>query len=95
MSRSASSPAPESYLRAFNAVRTALADVPGGTGGVGNGGRNEEPLISFEMPTFGAGVYCAADSTVSFTGCTFEDNITSGVQAGVGGEKRSSVPHWR
>ena len=48
-----------------------------GIGGVGNGGRNEEPLIAFELPTRGAGVYCAADSTVTFTGCTFESNVAS------------------
>ncbi|MHC4581707.1 MAG: right-handed parallel beta-helix repeat-containing protein [Planctomycetota bacterium] len=49
-----------------------------GIGGVIGGARNEEPLIAFEMPTYGAGVYCAADSTVTFTGCTFEDNVASG-----------------
>lgn len=54
-----------------------------GVGGVLPSGRNLEPLVAFEMPTFGAGVYCAAESTVSFTGCTFEDNVTSEVLAGV------------
>jgi predicted outer membrane repeat protein len=39
--------------------------------------RPEEPLIPYEMPTFGGGVYCAADSTVAFTGCTITDNISS------------------
>jgi hypothetical protein len=59
----------------------------GGMSGIGGEiagtGRNLEPLVSFEMPTFGAGVYCAAESTVTFTGCTFEDNIASDVLAGV------------
>ena len=50
-----------------------------GVGGAGNGGRNEEPLVAYELPTYGAGVYCAADSTVTFTGCTFENNIASPV----------------
>ena len=50
-----------------------------GIGGVGEGGRNEEPLVSFEMPTYGAGVYCAANATVTFTGCTFENNVASPV----------------
>ena len=36
-----------------------------------------EPLIPYEIPTFGGGVYCAADSNVTFTGCTIADNISS------------------
>jgi hypothetical protein len=39
--------------------------------------RPEEPLIPYEIPSFGGGVYCAADSTVTFTGCTITDNISS------------------
>jgi predicted outer membrane repeat protein len=39
--------------------------------------RPEEPLIPFEIPSFGGGVYCAADSAVTFTGCTITDNISS------------------
>jgi hypothetical protein len=35
------------------------------------------------MPTYGAGVYCAADSIITFTDCTFEDNIASALPAGV------------
>ncbi|MHC4167631.1 MAG: right-handed parallel beta-helix repeat-containing protein, partial [Planctomycetota bacterium] len=42
-----------------------------------------EPVLAYELPTFGAGVYCAADSIVSFTGCTFEDNVASEIEAGV------------
>jgi len=55
-----------------------------GIGGVMRGtDRNIEPLLSFEMPTYGAGVYCAAESVVTFTDCTFEDNIASGLPEGV------------
>jgi hypothetical protein len=39
--------------------------------------RPEEPLIPYEIPSFGGGVYCAADSTVTFTDCTITDNISS------------------
>jgi hypothetical protein len=53
-----------------------------GTGGM-DGGRPLEPILAYEIPSFGGGVYCAADSAVTFTGCTFEDNLASPVQAGV------------
>ncbi len=36
-----------------------------------------EPLIPFEIPSFGGGVYCAAYSTVTFNDCTITDNISS------------------
>ena len=36
-----------------------------------------EPLIPYEIPTFGGGVYCAAESTVTFTDCTITNNIAS------------------
>ncbi|MGA1980722.1 MAG: right-handed parallel beta-helix repeat-containing protein [Sedimentisphaerales bacterium] len=39
--------------------------------------RPEEPLIPYEIPSFGGGVYCAADSDVTFTGCTIANNISS------------------
>ena len=48
-----------------------------GTGGVFDGDRNFEPLVAYELPSYGAGVYCAADSLVTFTECIFEDNIAS------------------
>ena len=49
-----------------------------GRGGLDNfSQRPEEPLIPYEIPSFGGGVYCAADSTVTFTGCTITDNISS------------------
>jgi len=39
--------------------------------------RNVEPLVPFEIPSYGGGVYCAADTTVEFKGCTFADNVAS------------------
>ncbi len=36
-----------------------------------------EPLVPYEIPTFGGGVYCAAEATVVFTECTITDNISS------------------
>jgi len=50
-----------------------------GLGGEFTTGRNIDPLVPFEMPSYGGGIYCAAESTVTFTDCTFEDNITSEV----------------
>ena len=57
--------------------------MSGSGGDIAGTGRNLEPLVPFEMPTYGAGVYCGAESTVSFTSCTFENNIASDVLAGV------------
>jgi hypothetical protein len=39
--------------------------------------RPMEPLVPYEIPSFGGGVYCAANATVTFTGCTITDNISS------------------
>ena len=66
----------------------------GGAGGIGGNISDDDdnsigPALSFELPTFGGGVYCAANSTVTFTGCTFEDNATSEVLAGVDPNNRS------
>jgi len=49
-----------------------------GQGGVfTTSGRPIEPLIPYEIPSFGGGVYCAADSNVAFTDCTITENISS------------------
>jgi hypothetical protein len=48
-----------------------------GQGGAFIVGRFIEPLIPYELPTYGGGVYCAADSNITFTGCTITDNIAS------------------
>ena len=53
-----------------------------GQGGTGAGDRNTEPLIPFEIPSYGGGVYIAADSMATFKSCTFEDNMTSPTVAG-------------
>ena len=54
-----------------------------GQGGEQNDtGRQLEPLIPFQLPSYGGGVYCAAQTTVTFTDCTFEDNIASPTPAG-------------
>jgi predicted outer membrane repeat protein len=41
------------------------------------GGKPLEPLVPYELPSYGAGVYCAANTKVIFDGCTFENNIAS------------------
>jgi len=54
-----------------------------GQGGVAvAAGRFTEPLVPFEIPTYGGGVYCAAETEVTFTACTFEDNVASPGLAG-------------
>ncbi len=58
----------------------------GGLSGVGGQqppvNRNLEPLIAYEIPSYGGGVYCAANSAVTFTGCTLEDNTASQLRTG-------------
>ena len=57
---------------AINGNRTS-----GGMSGQGGfrGGENDmEPEISYQIPSYGAGVYCAADSNIMFIGCTITDN---------------------
>jgi len=55
-----------------------------GQGGADTNGGNAEPLNAFEMPSYGGGVYCAADTTVTFTQCTFQNNTSSATPAGQG-----------
>ncbi len=46
-----------------------------GEGGPWPAGDNDmEPEISYQIPSYGAGVYCSADSNVMFIGCTITDN---------------------
>jgi predicted outer membrane repeat protein len=55
----------------------------GGLSGLGGEEPGAGPLrakpwpLQYEIPSFGGGVYCAADSTVTFTGCTITDNVSS------------------
>ncbi|UCG59514.1 MAG: right-handed parallel beta-helix repeat-containing protein [Phycisphaerales bacterium] len=53
--------------------------ISGQGGELGPSGRPQEPLVPYELPSYGAGVYCAEDTTVTFTGSTFEDNVASEV----------------
>ncbi len=54
-----------------------------GQGGVAaEVGRFTEPLVPFEIPSYGGGVYCAALTEVTFTECSFEDNQASPTLAG-------------
>jgi len=50
-----------------------------GLGGTFAGGTNDRhmPVHPYELPSFGGGVYCDADTVVTFTGCTITDNISS------------------
>lgn len=44
----------------------------------GSGPTRAKPWpLQYEIPSFGGGVYCAADSNVTFTGCTIMDNVSS------------------
>ncbi|MBP8912224.1 MAG: right-handed parallel beta-helix repeat-containing protein, partial [Phycisphaerae bacterium] len=53
-----------------------------GQGGTKANGRIAEPLIPFEIPSYGGGVYCAADTTVTFRSCNFANNSASVPAAG-------------
>ncbi|GAG14480.1 unnamed protein product, partial [marine sediment metagenome] len=55
----------------------------GGLSGLGGDEPGAGPMrakpfpLQYELPSFGGGVYCAADSTVTFTDCTITDNVSS------------------
>ena len=57
-------------------------EVLSGMSGLGgmDGGKLREPQISYELPSFGAGVYCDANSNTLFEGCTISNNIASEMQ---------------
>ncbi len=48
-----------------------------GQGGAGANAGNAEPLTAFEIPSFGGGVYCAAEAIVQFKNCLFQNNSAS------------------
>lgn len=55
-------------------------ETRGGMSGIGGefpSGVNEEPVISFEIPSYGGGVYCAAGSTTEFINCTIANNTAA------------------
>jgi hypothetical protein len=53
-----------------------------GQGGADQNGRRAEPLTAFEVPSYGGGVYCAADARVVFSECLFQNNAASVPLAG-------------
>jgi hypothetical protein len=57
----------------------AFGGMSGQGGTIGPGGRLWEPLVPFELPSFGAGVYCGEGTKVTFNECTFQNNATSDV----------------
>lgn len=55
----------------------ALGGMSGQGGVRGESGRQQEPLVPYEIPSYGGGVYCAADASVTFSGCVITDNVSS------------------
>jgi len=49
-----------------------------GMSGIGGAqpGTRREPVFSYEIPSYGGGVYCAKDSVISFIECTITDNVS-------------------
>ncbi len=48
-----------------------------GQGGTIPGNGPRDPMVPYEIPSFGGGLYCAADSTVTLSGCTITNNLSS------------------
>jgi len=63
----------------FNSCTISGNITQGGMSGEGGDreGEDPEPEISYEIPSYGGGVYCAAEAFVTFNGCTITDNISS------------------
>ncbi len=55
----------------------AQGGMSGQGGVIGTGGRLWDPLVPYEIPSFGGGAYCAAGATVTFTGCVIANNTSS------------------
>jgi len=55
----------------------------GGMSGEGGDrpGQNPEPIISYEIPSYGGGIYCAADAMVMFNDCAIGNNVSSSPEA--------------
>ena len=47
-----------------------------GQGGLPSAGIQAQPRANYNLPSFGAGVYCAWITNTTFTGCSFEGNRT-------------------
>ncbi|MHC4738933.1 MAG: right-handed parallel beta-helix repeat-containing protein, partial [Planctomycetota bacterium] len=59
-----------------NLAQGGLSGLAGEEGG--SGPLRAKPFPDkYEIPSFGGGVYCAADSTVKFTNCTISNNMSS------------------
>ena len=69
----------------------------GGMSGMGGrdaySNRPREPVLEYEIPSFGGGVYIAAGSTVTFTGSTITDNIASKGQLVDADDPNSGLQH--
>jgi len=63
----------------FNACTISGNTAQGGMSGEGGDrpGEDPEPEFSYEIPSFGGGVYCATGSAVTFTDCNVTDNVSS------------------
>ncbi len=59
-----------------NLAQGGLSGLGGDEPGAGPDRAQPFPL-QYEIPSFGGGVYCAADSNVTFTGCTITNNVSS------------------
>jgi hypothetical protein len=70
---------------------TAQGGMSGQGGVMGPGGRQQEPLVPYEIPSYGGGVYCAAGASITFTGCTITNNISSPPQYVVAGNPASGL----
>jgi len=55
----------------------------GGMSGIGgdNVGARSEPVYSYQIPTYGGGVYCAKGSSVEFVDCNIANNVSPKAEA--------------
>jgi len=63
----------------FTACTISGNIAQGGVSGEGGDtpGEDPEPEFSYEIPSFGGGVYCATSSAVTFTDCNVTDNVSA------------------
>ena len=47
-----------------------------GIGGAPEAGFRQPPGYNYEVPSYGGGVYCGAESQVTFIDCTITDNVS-------------------
>jgi parallel beta-helix repeat protein len=58
-----------------NRTRGGLSGIAGAYEYLFDHGYVEPFLIAYQLPSYGGGVYCAAGSTVKFSGCAITDNV--------------------